>query len=124
MPRKRRPAGRQAWPRPAHRRGRKLSSRRRSPLYHPPRRQPRWARRHHRSTHAVFQRNRRRLDHRPRRSPRAPARQPGRPWTVPHRRNRHFLCDRLDGLLSYRRRSLRLLGSRHRPHHDRPRVSD
>ena len=51
--------GRQAGvARPAPRRGPKLSSRRRSPLYHPPRRQPRWARRHHRSTHVVFQRNR------------------------------------------------------------------
>src|ERR1700752_1620229 len=46
------------------------------------------------------------------------------PRTVPHRRNRHFLCDRLEGPLPHRRRSLRLQPPRHRPNHRYPRIPD
>src|SRR5712691_9720259 len=52
------------------------------------------------------------------------ARPSGRPRTVPHRRNRQLFCDRLEGSLSHRRRSLRLHRSRYRPYHNRSRLPD
>jgi len=93
-------------------------------LYSAPGRRLRQPHPHHRSADPVLHQNRRCLAARPRRSARrkAGSRRPER--TDRDRGNRYHVRDRLEGPLSHRGTSVRLLGSGHRPDYHHPRLPD